>query len=298
MFNIVLFGPPGAGKGTQALLLRDKYRLVHISTGDVFRYHLKNDTELGKIAKTFMDAGNLVPDELTIDMLRNEVARNPNANGFIFDGFPRTISQAEALDALLRDLGTAVSVTLALEVDEEELVRRILERGKESGRVDDQDENTIRNRMVEYNGKTRPLKDYYENQGKLLEIFGIGEIDQIFLNLCRAIDQEMAKREVKKEIETRVPEEEYEPESDPVPDTFGAKEGSAEPPATKKPLKKKPAKKKPAKKKPAKKKPAKKKPAKKKPAKKKPAKKKPAKKKPAKKKPAKKKPARKKGKKR
>lgn len=153
MINIVLFGKPGAGKGTQAEFLKEKYQLVHISTGDVFRYNLKNDTELGKQARVFMDAGDLVPDELTTKMLIDEVNKNLDAKGILFDGYPRTISQAEALDAFLPTIGSQVTATVALEADDEVLVARLLERGKTSGRVDDQDEEKIRNRYQEYNEK-------------------------------------------------------------------------------------------------------------------------------------------------
>ena len=150
MTNIVLFGPPGAGKGTQATILKEKYNLVHISTGDVFRYNIQNKTALGILAKTFIDAGDLVPDQITIDMLKDEVDKNTDANGFIFDGFPRTESQAEALDVFLAKKGEKINGMVALEVAEDLLVERLLERGKTSGRSDDMDENKIRNRFNEY----------------------------------------------------------------------------------------------------------------------------------------------------
>lgn len=188
MINIVLFGKPGAGKGTQAEFLKEKYQLVHISTGDVFRYNLKNDTELGKQARVFMDAGDLVPDELTTKMLIDEVNKNLDAKGILFDGYPRTISQAEALDAFLPTIGSQVTATVALEADDEVLVARLLERGKTSGRVDDQDEEKIRNRYQEYNEKTAPLMDYYKAQNKFHAVDGIGSIQEITERLTQVID--------------------------------------------------------------------------------------------------------------
>ena len=188
MINIVLFGKPGAGKGTQAEFLKEKYQLVHISTGDVFRYNLKNDTELGKQARVFMDAGDLVPDELTTKMLIDEVNKNLDAKGILFDGYPRTISQAEALDAFLPTIGSQVTATVALEADDEVLVARLLERGKTSGRVDDQDEEKIRNRYQEYNEKTAPLMDYYKAQNKFHAVDGLGSIQEITERLTQVID--------------------------------------------------------------------------------------------------------------
>lgn len=179
MKNIVLFGPPGAGKGTQAIVLKEKYNLVHISTGDVFRFNIKNETELGKLAKSYIDAGDLVPDEVTIDMLKDEVEKNSNAGGIIFDGFPRTASQATALDAFLTEKGMQIDAMIALEVPEDILVERILERGKTSGRTDDTDEEKIRNRFNEYNTKTAILKEYYEAQNKYFGINGVGSIEDI-----------------------------------------------------------------------------------------------------------------------
>jgi adenylate kinase len=188
MINIVLFGKPGAGKGTQAEFLKTKYNLTHISTGDVFRFNLKNDTPLGKEAKVFIDKGELVPDSLTIKMLQDEVEKNPDTAGFLFDGFPRTVPQAEALDAFLISKGWEVTATIALEADDEVLVARLLERGKTSGRADDQDESLIRNRYQEYNEKTAPLIDFYTHQKKFYAVDGIGSIDQITERLSLVID--------------------------------------------------------------------------------------------------------------
>ncbi|WP_454983134.1 adenylate kinase [Capnocytophaga sputigena] len=189
MTNLVLFGKPGAGKGTQAAFLKDKYNLVHISTGDIFRYNIKNETKLGKLAQSYMDKGDLVPDEVTIQMLQEEVEKNPNAEGFIFDGFPRTIAQAEALDAFLTSKGMRIHGTLALEADDEALIKRLVERGKVSGRTDDQDEEKIRNRFTEYNEKTAPLIAFYQAQGKYHPINGIGTIEEITTRLSETIDK-------------------------------------------------------------------------------------------------------------
>jgi adenylate kinase len=189
MTNLVLFGKPGAGKGTQAAFLKDKYNLVHISTGDIFRFNIKNETKLGKLAQSYIEKGDLVPDEVTIQMLQEEVEKNPNAEGFLFDGFPRTIAQAEALDAFLSSKGMRIHGTLALEADDEVLIKRIVERGKVSGRTDDQDEDKIKNRFVEYNEKTAPLIAYYKAQGKYHAVDGIGTVEEITVRLSKAIDQ-------------------------------------------------------------------------------------------------------------
>ena len=187
MINIVLFGKPGAGKGTQAEFLKGKYNLTHLSTGDIFRYNIKNETELGMLAKTFMDKGDLVPDEVTIQMLQSEVDQNPQSSGFLFDGFPRTITQAEALDAFLVSKNQSITATIALEANDEILVQRLLERGKTSGRPDDQDEEKIRNRYDEYNQKTAPLMQYYQAQGKYT-VDGIGSIEEITQRLSAVIN--------------------------------------------------------------------------------------------------------------
>lgn len=187
MLNLVLFGPPGAGKGTQSEKLIDKYNLVHLSTGDILRSEIARNTELGRKAKEVMDRGELVSDEIVIGMIESKIDENPRAKGYIFDGFPRTTAQAIALDDLLQKKGTGIAAMLALEVEEEELVKRLLNRGKDSGRSDDQDENIIRRRIEEYNNKTLPLKKYYSEQGKFHSIHGIGTIDEIFQSLVDRI---------------------------------------------------------------------------------------------------------------
>lgn len=188
MINLVMFGKPGAGKGTQAAILKEKYGLKHISTGDVFRHNIKNGTPLGILAKSYIDKGDLVPDQVTIDMLKDEVEKAPDAAGFIFDGFPRTVAQAEALDELLASRAMQVDATIALEAEDEVLLERLLARGKESGRSDDQDSEKIRNRFEEYNQKTAPLREYYTRQGKFHSINGVGEIDEISAKLCAIVD--------------------------------------------------------------------------------------------------------------
>lgn len=188
MLNIILFGPPGAGKGTQSARLIGKYGLVHLSTGDVFRYNIKNQTELGVLAKSFINKGQLVPDEVTNQMVKDFIARNNNNKGFIFDGYPRTIAQGENLDRVLEEYQANVTSMIALKVDEDELVNRLLERGKSSGRPDDQDEAIIRNRFKVYNDETSPLSDFYAKKGKFIAVKGKGSIDEIFQNLCKAID--------------------------------------------------------------------------------------------------------------
>ena len=188
MTNLVLFGPPGSGKGTQAAFLIEKYGLIHISTGDLFRYEMGNDTPLGQEAKAYMAKGELVPDSVTIGMLRNKVEKHPDAQGFIFDGFPRTIPQAEALDALLSSMGTEVSGLISLDVGESEIVQRILKRGETSGRADDNDEATVRKRIAVYRSETAPVFDYYDTQHKSHSINGLGTIEEIAARLSAAVD--------------------------------------------------------------------------------------------------------------
>ena len=189
MLNLVLFGPPGAGKGTQSNLLINKYNLIHLSTGDILRSEIKEETKLGLEAKAVMDRGDLVSDDIVIGMISSKLDNHPNANGFIFDGFPRTSNQAIALDKLLEEKGTSISAMLSLKVEDNELIKRLLERGKDSGREDDKNESIIANRINEYNNKTAPLKDFYSNQNKLSEIDGIGSISEIASKLNRVIDQ-------------------------------------------------------------------------------------------------------------
>jgi adenylate kinase len=188
MLNIVLFGPPGAGKGTQSERLIEKYGLVHLSTGDVFRANIKGETDLGKLAKSYMDAGQLVPDEVTINMLRSEVVKHEAPKGFIFDGFPRTKAQAHALDEFLASLQTEISLMLALEVEENELKTRLLKRAEVSGRPDDADPAVIEKRIAVYNNETAPVKAFYQAQDKFVAIDGIGSIDEITQRLFSAID--------------------------------------------------------------------------------------------------------------
>lgn len=190
MKNIVLFGPPGSGKGTQAQNLVDKYDWVQLSTGDMFRFNIKNETELGQLAKTYMDKGHLVPDEVTTQMLKEEVIKNKDAKGLIFDGYPRTTAQAKALDGLLKEvLDREVDICLSLMVEDEILLERILERGKTSGRVDDASEEIIRNRIKEYYKKTDEVSQHYRSQGKWIEIDGVGGINEITERLVEEIEK-------------------------------------------------------------------------------------------------------------
>jgi len=188
MINIVLFGPPGAGKGTQSSKMKEKYQLVHLSTGDLLRSEIAAGTELGLEAKKLMDAGKLVPDNVVIGMIDHKLKTNKDANGFIFDGFPRTVAQAEALDKLMQQNDTKISGMIALEVPEEELVKRLLERGKTSGRADDKNEELIRTRVQEYENKTAPVAGYYKAQNKYSSIKGVGSIDEIFDDISKTVD--------------------------------------------------------------------------------------------------------------
>jgi adenylate kinase len=187
--NIVLFGPPGAGKGTQSERLIQKYGLIHLSTGDIFRANIKGETELGILAKSFISKGHLVPDEVTINMLKGEVLKHPNAKGFIFDGFPRTTVQAIALDEFLGTMNASIKVMLALEVEENELRGRLLKRALVSGRADDADEKIIQNRINVYKNETAPVKTFYEKQNKFISIDGIGTIDEISARIYDAIEK-------------------------------------------------------------------------------------------------------------
>jgi adenylate kinase len=186
MINLVLFGPPGAGKGTQSEKLIKKYGFVHISTGDLFRWHTKHDTALGKRVKEIMNSGALVPDEITIAMLQEEVTKNPQAGGFLFDGFPRTVPQAEALDKFMGDNNSSIHHVIALDVNEAELRARIAKRRMESNRADDEEEK-LNKRVTEYFTKTVHVLPYYEKQGRLKTVNGVGNIDEIFNNICSLI---------------------------------------------------------------------------------------------------------------
>ena len=191
MINLILFGKPGSGKGTQAEFVKNKYGLVHISTGDVFRYNISKQTELGLLAKSYMEKGDLVPDNVTIKMLEAEVNKSLNANGFIFDGFPRTTHQAEILDDFLKKKDLSITMTIALEVDEAILIERLINRGKESGRIDDQDKSKIKNRFDEYNNKTSQLIEYYKHQNKFYSVEGTAEIEQITQRIYNLIDSKV-----------------------------------------------------------------------------------------------------------
>jgi adenylate kinase len=188
MINVIIFGPPGAGKGTQSEKLIEKYGFVHISTGDLFRWHTKNETDLGKKVKEIMNSGMLVPDEITIAMLKEEVDKNPNAKGFLFDGFPRTVPQAEALDKFMKENKTAIHHVIALDVTEDEVRDRIAKRRTIESRADDEEEK-LNKRINEYFSKTIHVLPYYEKQGRLNTVYGIGDIDGIFQNVCTIIDK-------------------------------------------------------------------------------------------------------------
>jgi adenylate kinase len=190
MINIVLFGPPGSGKGTQAQNLIEKFNLKQISTGDLFRFNMKNDTELGKLAKYYIDKGELVPDQVTINMLVDELKKPTDTNGFIFDGFPRTSYQTEVLDQIVKEqLHSEISVCLSLIVEDEILVQRLVKRGETSGRVDDSEESIIRNRIKEYYAKTAEVAELYKQQGKYVEINGVGEISEISEKLFAEVEK-------------------------------------------------------------------------------------------------------------
>ena len=188
MFNIILFGPPGSGKGTQSEKLIDKYGLIHLSTGNLLREEISNKTKLGLEAKQFMDNGQLVPDSVVIGMIRSAIGSNPDARGFLFDGFPRTVAQSEALDELLAENHAEINLVLALQVGEDELIGRWLNRGKTSGRSDDVNEEVIRARIVEYENKTSPVAGYYDQFDKVVRIKGEGDIDEIFDALTDEIE--------------------------------------------------------------------------------------------------------------
>ena len=189
MLNIAIFGAPGVGKGTQSALIEKKYNLVHISTGDILREETSKGTELGLKAKAYMDKGQLIPDELIINMLEKKVDENINAEGILYDGFPRTVKQAEALDEMFSRKGLKLNTFLCLSADHDTLVNRLLNRAKDSGRADDADVNVIENRIKVYNEQTLPVADYYRKQGKAVEINGIGEINDIFKLICAAVDK-------------------------------------------------------------------------------------------------------------
>ena len=194
MLNLILFGKPGSGKGTQASLIKNKYNLVHISTGDVFRKNMSNKSDLGMLAKGYMEKGELVPDEVTVNMLKEELEDHLPCEGFIFDGFPRTSYQADKLDALLTKYSLNIHLTIALDVDNETLIKRLLNRGKSSGRADDQSEDKINKRLQEYDKKTKPLIEFYTKQNKYKSINGIGEMDDITARIVNLLDNYLNDR--------------------------------------------------------------------------------------------------------
>ena len=191
MFNLILFGPPGSGKGTQSEKIIEKYSLVHLSTGDLLRSQIAQQTALGLEAKKLMDKGQLVPDEVVVGMISTALEENPAAKGFLFDGFPRTAAQAESLDKLLEFKKEPISVMLALDVSEEELIKRILKRGETSGRSDDMDHDIIAERVAEYKNKTEAVADYYRQTNKVVMVPGEGSIDDIFERLSKEIDSRL-----------------------------------------------------------------------------------------------------------
>jgi len=188
MFNLILFGPPGSGKGTQSERLISKYGLKHLSTGDLLRSEISGQTPLGLAAKSYMDKGQLVPDEVVIEMISSALDNNPQAHGFLFDGFPRTTAQAEALDKLLAQKGTSIAIVLALQVSQHELVKRLLNRGLTSGRSDDVNEEIIAARIAEYEKKTAAVADHYRKYEKVVYVHGEGDVDEIFGSLSKEID--------------------------------------------------------------------------------------------------------------
>ncbi len=188
MFNVILFGPPGSGKGTQSEKLMEKFGLKHLSTGDLLRSEIAQKTPLGIEAQSFMNKGQLVPDEVVIGMISTVLDKNIDNSGFLFDGFPRTSAQAEALDKLLNIKNSCISVMIALDVSEDELISRLVKRGKTSGRADDDNENVIRARIVEYRNKTAAVADYYKKFDKVVVVKGEGSVDEIFENLCKQIN--------------------------------------------------------------------------------------------------------------
>jgi adenylate kinase len=189
MFNLILFGPPGSGKGTQSAKITEKYGLIHLSTGDLLRREIANETPLGLEAKSLIDKGQLVPDAVVVGMISTALEENPNVKGFLFDGFPRTAAQAESLDKLLQLNKTQISLMLALEVGTDELVKRILKRGETSGRSDDSNPEIIQSRVMEYNNKTTIVAEYYRRFNKVVSINGVGSVDEIFKQLCIEIDK-------------------------------------------------------------------------------------------------------------
>ena len=193
MFNLILFGPPGSGKGTQSDKLVEKYSLIHLSTGNLLRGEIACKTPLGIEAQNFMDKGQLVPDEVVIGIIGNCLDDHKDARGFLFDGFPRTVAQAEALDKLLELKKTSINLVLALEVSDKELARRLINRGKTSGRSDDVDESVIKKRFAVYNNETAPVAEYYKRTKKYQAVRGEGTVDEIFVSICRAIDKKMSK---------------------------------------------------------------------------------------------------------
>lgn len=193
MLNVVIFGAPGSGKGTQSIHLKDKYGLIHISTGDLLRAEMAAKTDLGKMAENYIVEGQLVPDEVVIGMLEDTIKKNPEAKGFIFDGFPRTLAQGKALDEILKKFGQEISIVISLEVDDEELIDRLLKRGELMGRSDDNRE-TIESRLKVYYNQTAPLKEFYAGQGKLVEISGKGSIEEIFASIAEAVDKVVAEK--------------------------------------------------------------------------------------------------------